>query len=48
MGMPKRFVVFGVGFFRVSSQNKQTLSKGDISRKLVNFNCRKDIMPHEI
>ena len=27
MGMPKRSAVFEVGFFRVSGQNKQNLSK---------------------
>ena len=33
MGMPKRFAVFGLGFFRVSDQDKQNLSKADTSLK---------------
>ena len=37
MGMPKRFAVSGVGFFRVSGQNKQSLSKADTSLKRTNF-----------
>ena len=32
-GIPKRFAVSGVGFFRVSGQNKQNLSKADTSLK---------------
>ena len=31
MGMPKIFAVFGVKFFRISGQNKQTFSKVDTS-----------------
>ena len=37
MGMPKRLVVFGVGFFRVSGQNKQNLSKADTSLNRTKF-----------
>ena len=37
MGLPKRFAVFGVGFFRVSGQNKQNLSKADTYLKQTIF-----------
>ena len=37
MGMSKRFAVFGVGFFRVSGQSKQNLSKTDTSLKRAKF-----------
>ena len=37
MGMPKRFAVFGVEFFRVSGQNKENLSKADTSLKRIKF-----------
>ena len=33
MSMPKRLAVFGVGFFRVSGQNKLNLFKTDTSLK---------------
>ena len=33
MGMPKTFAVFGEGFFRVSGQSKENLSKADTSLK---------------
>ena len=37
MVMPKRIAVFGVGFFRVSGQEKQKLSKVDTSLKRTTF-----------
>ena len=37
MGMSKRFTVFGVGFFCVSGQSKQNLSKMDASLKRAKF-----------
>ena len=37
MGMPKRFGVLGVRFFRISGQNKQNLSTADTSLKRTKF-----------
>ena len=37
MGMPKRFAVFELGFFRVSGQNKQNPSKVSTSLKRTKF-----------
>ena len=37
MGMPKRFAVFGVGFFRVSGQNEHNLSNTETSLKRTKF-----------
>ena len=37
MGMPKRFAVFEVGFFRASGQTKQILSKAYTSLKRAKF-----------
>ena len=37
MDLPKRFVAFRVGFFSVSGQNKQKLSKAGASLKRIKF-----------